>query len=138
MSQKSAKQNRRVQELEALLRQEKEKSAGLEEEVKRLHEKLERMNEQFLNAQRARFGQSSEKATYVMADQIRLFNEAEENEDPKAEEPVEVSVAAHKRTKKPKRTLEELKGILPTREVIIDLPEEMLICAKCGGKLKCY
>lgn len=136
MSQKSAKQNRRVQELEALLRQEKEKSAGLEEEVKRLHEKLERMNEQFLNAQRARFGQSSEKATYVMADQIRLFNEAEENEDPKAEEPVEVSVAAHKRTKKPKRTLEELKGILPTREVIIDLPEEMLICAKCGGKLK--
>lgn len=99
MPQKSVKQNRRVQELEALLQREKEKTAGLEEEVKRLQQKLERMNEQFLNAQRARFGQSSEKAAYVMADQIWLFKEAEESEDPKAEEPIEVSVAAHKRTK---------------------------------------
>ena len=136
MSQKSARQNRKVEELEALLRQEKEKSAHLESEVNRLSQKLERMNELLLNAQRARFGQSSEKAEYVMADQIRLFNEAEEAADPKAEEPVEVSVAAHKRTKKPKRTLEELKGTLPTREVIIDLPEEMLFCGKCGGTLK--
>lgn len=136
MSQKSAKQNRRVQELEALLRQSDERCAELEKENKELRQKMDRLTEQFLTAQRARFGQSSEKAAYVMENQIRLFNEAEENEDPKAEEPVEVTVAAHKRTKKPKRTLEELKGTLPTREVIIDLPEELLVCGKCGGKLK--
>ena len=65
---------------------------------------MDRLTEQFLNAQRAQFGQSSEKAEYVMADQMRLFNEAEASEDAK---PEEVTVSAHKRTKKPKRTLEE-------------------------------
>ena len=48
-------------------------------ELKRkLERKLEHMNEVFANAQRARFGQSSEKKTYVLSeDQMSLFNEAE-------------------------------------------------------------
>ena len=48
------------------------------------------MNELLLNAQRARFGQSSEKSTYVLDDgteQLQLFNEAEQEQDPKVEEP---------------------------------------------------
>ena len=61
MPQKSAKQNRRVQELEALLQQSEQEKAELQEEVKRLQQKMDRLTEQFLNAQRARFGQSSEK-----------------------------------------------------------------------------
>lgn len=68
MSQKSAKQNRKVQELEALLKQSEQENAELREEVKRLHQKMDRLTEQFLNAQRARFGQSSEKKAYVMGD----------------------------------------------------------------------
>lgn len=47
-------------------------------EFEELKRKLEHMNEVFDNAQRARFGQSSEKASYVLSeDQIGLFNEAE-------------------------------------------------------------
>ena len=133
MSQKSANQNRKVQELEALLKQSEERCAMLESENKQLRQKMDRLTEQFLNAQRAQFGQSSEKTEYVMADQMRLFNEAEASEDAK---PAEVTVSAHKRTKKPKRTLEELKKTLPKREVILDIPDERLVCAKCGGKLK--
>jgi len=133
LSQKSAKQNRKVQELEALLKQSEQENAELREEVKQLRQKMDRLTEQFLNAQRAQFGQSSEKTEYVMADQMRLFNEAEASEDAK---PAEVTVSAHKRTKKPKRTLEELKKTLPKREVILDIPDERLVCAKCGGKLK--
>ena len=133
MSQKSAKQNRKAQELEALLKQSEERCAMLESENKELRQKIDRLTEQFLNAQRAQFGQSSEKAEYVMADHMRLFNEAEASEDAK---PEEVTVSAHKRTKKPKRTLEELKKTLPKREVILDIPDERLVCAKCGGKLK--
>lgn len=54
-----------------------------------LWEKLERMNELLLNAQRIRFGQSSDKQAYVMKDsqQLVLFNEAEAKQDPKAASP---------------------------------------------------
>ena len=63
------------------------------------------------NAQRDRFGQSSEKSSYVLAEeagQSSLFNEAEVVQDVKAPEPTEetFTVAAHERRKK--RTAEEL------------------------------
>ena len=41
---------------------------SLSDENKRLCEKLERMNELLLNAQRAQFGQSSEKKKFVLPD----------------------------------------------------------------------
>ena len=59
---------------------------SLSDENKRLREKLERMNELLLNAQRAQFGQSSEKKKFVLPDseQLRIFNEAEKFQDAKA------------------------------------------------------
>ena len=50
MSQKSAKQNRKAQELEALLKQSEERCAMLENENKELWQKMDRLTEQFLNA----------------------------------------------------------------------------------------
>lgn len=89
------------------------------------------MSEILANAQRARFGQSSEKRSYVMKDanQVSLFNEAEAEQDPKASEPAEetFTVAAH--TRKKKRTIEELTAELPVEEVVIGL-----ICAGSGGR----
>jgi hypothetical protein len=112
-----------VQELEALLQQSEQEKAALQEEVKHLQQKMDRLTEQFLNAQRARFGQSSEKKKYVMdgAEQVQLFNEAEVTQNPKAEEPTieEVIVAAHKRKKK--RTYEELTEGLPEEEILLEL-----------------
>ena len=73
---------------------------ALQKENVELKRKLEHMNEVFANAQRARFGQSSEKAAYVLGtDQISLFNEAEKEQDHKAEEPTEetFTVKAHAR-----------------------------------------
>ena len=66
------------------------------EENAALHRKLERMNELLLNAQQARFGQSSEKKRYVLPDseQLRIFNEAEAGQDVKAPEPTEESLVA--------------------------------------------
>jgi hypothetical protein len=65
-------------------------------ENKRLRQKLERMNELLLNAQRAQFGQSSEKRGYVLPDseQMRIFNEAEQVQDAKAEEPTDKTLGA--------------------------------------------
>ena len=110
----------------------------LRDENERLRQKLERMNELLLNAQRARFGQSSEKKAYVMADgeQLQLFNEAETAQNIKTPEPAveEVTVAAHKRKKK--RTYGELTEGLPVEEILLELSGDQLTCEKCGGTFR--
>lgn len=122
---------KKIQELEATVE-------ALTQEVQRLRQKLERMNELLLNAQRARFGQSSEKRTYVLGDgeQLQLFNEAEQVQDHKAPEPTEeeIQVAAHKRKRKAKETLEEKIGRLPVKEVLMEMDPEQLKCNECGGQ----
>ena len=110
-----------------------EQQAQIEERKR----KLEHMNEVFANAQRARFGQSSEKQNYVLGkDQLSLFNEAEKEQDHKAEEPTPdtILVPAHERKKK--RTQAEMLNELPEEEVLLEIPEEQRICGKCGGKMK--
>ena len=63
---------------------------ALQKENSELKRKLEHMNEILANTQRVRFGQSSEKKTYVLSeDQMSLFNEAEICQDSKEEEPTE-------------------------------------------------
>ena len=107
------------------------------QEIEELKRKLEHMNEVFANAQRARFGQSSEQKNYVLGkDQLSLFNEAEEAQDHKAEEPTPdtILIAAHERKKK--RSQAEMLNHLPEEEVLLEIPEEQLVCGKCGGKMK--
>ena len=106
-------------------------------QIEELKRKLEHMNEVFANAQRTRFGQSSEQKSYVLGkDQLSLFNEAEEAQDHKAEEPTSdtVLIAAHERKKK--RSQAEMLNQLPEEEVLLKIPEEQLVCGKCGGKMK--
>ena len=106
-------------------------------QIEELKRKLEHMNEVFANAQRARFGQSSEQKSYVLGkDQLSLFNEAEEAQDHKEEEPNTdtILVPAHERKKK--RSQSEMLNHLPEEEVLLEIPEEQLVCGKCGGKMK--
>lgn len=71
--------------------------------------RTDRIKALYLNAQRARFGQSSEKKTYVLGeDQICLFNEAEQVQDHKAEEPTEETFTVKAHARKKKRTIDEL------------------------------
>ncbi len=124
------KKNQEIAELKAtILRQEKE--------IQALKKKLEHMTEVFANAQRARFGQSSEKKVYVLdEDRLSLFNEAEKVQDPKAEEPTEepFTVKAHNRKKK--RTVQELAKNLPVEKIIVELQEAQKTCSKCGGTFR--
>ena len=129
------KQNNRAQ-IQALENALKQKDAKIAE----LEQRLDRLTELLVNAQRARFGQSSEKQKYVMknAKQMSFFNEAETEQNPKAPEPTEesVTVAMHQRRKKAKRTYNELLEALPEEEVFLDLSEEQKNCPKCGMQLK--
>lgn len=115
----------------------KETIRNLTAENTRLQQKPERMNELLLNAQRARFGQSSEKQTYVMpgGQQLGLFNEAEVEQDHKAPEPTEETIAVAAHARKPKRTVDELTADLPVKEILVTLPEDDLFCSRCDGKL---
>ena len=107
------------------------------QEIDELKRKLEHMTEVFANAQRARFGQSSEKASYVMnEDQICLFNEAEKVQDHKAEEPDEETFTVKAHTRKKKRTLEEIMKGLPQEEILLELPAGQLTCDQCGGTFR--
>ena len=91
---------------------------ALQKENAELKQKLEHMNEILANAQRARFGQSSEKKTYVLSeDQMSLFNEAEICQDSKAEEPTEETLTVKAHARKKKRTIDELAKNLPVEEI---------------------
>lgn len=120
----------------AVFSQLREENAALKQEVEELRRKLERMNELLLNAQRARFGQSSEKREYVMPQQLGLFNEAETEQDHKASEPTEETLTIREHKRRPKRTADELTAGLPVKEVVLKLPEDQLSCSTCGHPLK--
>ena len=114
----------------------------LVEQNQKKDERICELEQMLLNAQRARFGQHSEKRVYVLDDgneQLSMFGEAttdaadtseaqdEGQQDETPDDNGEIEVSAH--TRKPKRTLEELCRNLPVEERIIDLPEEEKINA---------
>ena len=105
-------------------------------EIDELRRKLEHMNEVFANAQRVRFGQSSEKNSYVLHDQASFFNEVEKEQAPKAEEPTPDTILVPQYERKKKRSQAEMLNGLPEEEVLLELPEDQLACGKCGGKMK--
>ena len=112
-------------------------TATIEEKDRIIAEKIEII----LNQNRARFGQSSEKRTYLLCDgQLSLFEQAGDGVTEKvtaeasSAEKQEVLVSAH--TRKPKRTMEELCANVPEETVIVDLPEEQKFTAD-GRPLKC-
>ena len=101
----------------------------LQATVDRLTALLEEKNQIILNQNRARFGQSSEKRTYLLSDgQMSMFEQAGDGitektpDEAVSSEKKEVSVTAHKR--KPKRTMEEFAAKLPEEPVILDLSED--------------
>ena len=102
---------------------------------------IEEKNQIILNANRARFGQSSEQRKYVLSDgQLSMFDIAGDGNTEKPADGQEstdsgktVTVAAHER--KGKRTLAELAANIPVKEEIIDLPEEQKFNAQ-GEPLK--
>ena len=105
-------------------------------------ERIQELEQMLLNAQRARFGQHSEKSRYVLSEdvqQIGMFDEESSKnqaalEAENAAEDGEITVAEHKR--KPKRTKQELFKDLPQEKRVIDLPEEEKVNAN-GKPLKC-
>ena len=112
-------------------------TATIEEKDRIIAEKIEII----LNQNRARFGQSSEKRSYLLCDgQLSLFEQVGDGVTEKtpgeasSAEKQEVPVSAH--TRKAKRTMEEFAANLEERIETIDLPEGQKVTAD-GRSLKC-
>ena len=124
----------------------REQIAKLQETVEKLTEDnrrkdaiIEEKNQIILNANRARFGQSSEQRKYVISDgQLSMFEIAGDgntkDEAAGTEEKKTVKVAGHER--KAKRTMTEFAASLRVEEEIVDLPEDEKVNAQ-GEPLKC-
>jgi len=106
---------------------------GLESRLQQQQTQIDHLTEMFQKLQKMQFGQSSEKAKYVLGspDQMSFFNEAEMCADGSAPEPEIVREHA----RKPKRTKEELARDLPVKKTLIELPEEKRVCNICEGHL---
>ena len=118
-----------------------EQLSTLQATVDRLTALLEEKEQIIRNQNRARFGQSSEKRTYVLHDgQLSMFEQAGDGITEKAPagtsstEKKTIPVTAH--TRKPKRTMEELCANIPEEEVLADLPEQEKFTSD-GRPLKC-
>ena len=127
-SKNSTESSARICELEKVI-------AAQQAEITELRQKLERMNEILLNADRARFGRSSEKSEYVLPEQGSIFNEAEIEQDVKAAEPEPETVQVKAHDRKKKATIDEKTADLPVKQIILELPEDEQICDRCGEKL---
>ena len=124
----------------------REQIAKLQETIEKLAEDnrrkdaiIEEKNQIILNANRARFGQSSEQRKYVLSDgQLSMFEIAGDGNTETTEKPEEnpktVKIAEHER--KAKRTMAEFAASLRVKEEIVDLPEAEKFNAQ-GEPLKC-
>lgn len=119
-------------EITAILQQMQSDIGALQEQLKARDAEIERLTQMLANAQRARFGQRSEKRTYVLDDgsqQLSLFDEAEQEASEAAPEPgIETFVSEHVRKKK--RTKEELYKSLPVKEIEYELSQNQLVDEK--------
>ena len=111
---------------EALLASNQEKAA--------LEKKLELFKEQVLAARRKMFGASSEQ----IDNQINLFNEAESEADPHAEEPTPETIVAtpHKQRKTPEFQRASMDESLPTEVVEHEAAETDCTCPNCQGVME--
>lgn len=125
------KQAEQLEQQSEQIQQQSEQLQQQEEQIRQKDERISELEQMLVNAQRARFGQQSEKSKYVLkdgAEQLSMFEKDEQpkpedvNQDESSEDTGEIEVAAHKR--KHRRTHEELFGNLPVEEVTEDLPEE--------------
>ena len=108
---------------------------SLESKVSELEQKNANLTELIIRNQKKMFGKSSEQIQYMDgAEQLSLFNEAEQEYSASAPEPTkETLVKAHPR--KVKRTKAEITEKLKHVEQICDLEDKH--CLECGAELVC-
>lgn len=107
----------------------------LENTIKDLQNQVSNLTEMILMLRKEKFGSSSEKTATQIEGQLSLFNEAEAEMNPDAQEPfIERKGCIYKR--KTKTTREELLKDLPIEEVPCMIHPDDMFCDQCGSSLR--
>ena len=107
----------------------------LENTIKNLEQQVNNLTEMILLMRKQKFGSSSEKTPKAeVGVQLNLFNEAEVEASPDAQEPAVTRVGAFYR-KNPKTKREELIKDLPIEEIECFIHEDDCVCPRCSTKL---
>jgi len=101
--------------------------------IAELSTRLKWYEEQFRLLQQKRFGVSSEKTEIPAGQQTLIFNEAEQQADPKAAEPDLESIVYERR--KQRKTRGEDFTDLPVETIEYEIPAEERQCPNCQGPL---
>ena len=127
--------NNLTPEIAAYIKSLETKNTELQSENEKLKQQNANLTELIVKSQKKMFGKSSESIGNIEgAEQLTLFNEAEQEYSAAAPEPTkETLVASH--TRKAKRTKEELTEKLEHREMVCDLEDKH--CKECGEELVC-
>lgn len=129
------KMNDLTPEIAAYIKSLEDKNTELCNENEKLKQQNANLTELIVKSQKKMFGKSSEQLKYMDgAEQLSIFNEAEQEYSAGAAEPTkETLVASH--TRKAKRTKEEFAENLEHREMICDIKDKH--CIDCGAELVC-
>lgn len=113
--------NKTIQGLNELISTQQKTIVKLEEQVEHLTNKL--------------FGKSSEKIQTQSEGQVALFDEVEQEATATdgSDDTEEITVISHMR--KVRRTKQDMLKDLPSRDVVIPLTEEQLVCGDCGAEM---
>jgi len=109
-----------------------EKYLESEHKIAQLEALIKYYEEQFRLAKHRQFGASSEKTE--SAEQLGLFDEAENTADSKAPEEVKIEEITYTRKKRAGKRADDISS-LPVETVEYELAESERICPECGGPL---
>ncbi len=125
--------NNLPQEAVAYIKALQAENAELKSTVEKQNLQISNLNEMLVKGRKKMFGKSSEQLKYVDgAEQLSLFNEAEQESAASSTEPTEkVLVEAHERRKKRIKT--EMTENLPHKDVLCEI--ENPICDVCDANM---
>ena len=109
-----------------------EKYKESQQKIAELEALVKFYEEQYRLAKHRQFGASSEKTE--TAEQLGLFDEAENTADPKVPEEARIEAITYTRKKRVGKRADDLSQ-LPVETVAYELPENERVCPECGGAM---
>ena len=108
----------------------------LKDTVNKQNIMLSNLTELLVKGRKSMYGKSSEQLRNIDgAEQLTLFNEAEQEYSAKAEEPTVETVTVKSHPRKKRLSREELPDSVEHQKIVIDLEDKN--CPKCGEELVC-
>ena len=127
----------RIRELERELAQRDRTILKLQNSINDLTRQIENLTEIILQMRHDKFGPSSEKTRKADdgGEQLSLFNEAELEANSVVSEPFQRNAKGQITPRRKRVRRDIILADLPVEEILLQIPEEELVCEQCRGRL---